>query len=76
MAGAFRRSKLAAMTSDRVRKDSPGHSLRAGFLIQAGWQNANLFEMREHSRHASLEKVGECACDHEQFHKYAAKGFL
>ena len=76
MAGAFRCSKLAAMTSDRVRKDSLGHSLRAGFLIQAGWQNANMFEMPAHSRHASLEKADECACDHEQFHKYTAKGFL
>ncbi len=55
LAGAFRRLKLAAMTSDRVERDSFGHGSRARFQIQAGGQNANLFGMRKHSRYALLE---------------------
>jgi len=53
-----------------------GHSLRAGFLTEAGRQNANLFKMKEHSRHASLEMVAEYVRDHERFREHAGEGFL
>jgi len=50
--------------------------LRAGFLTEAGRQNANLFKMKEHSRHASLEMVAEYVRDHERFREHAGEGFL
>tara|TARA_R110002072_G_scaffold131877_7_gene271923 strand:+ start:2935 stop:3375 length:441 start_codon:yes stop_codon:yes gene_type:complete len=53
-----------------------GHSLRAGFLTEAGRQNANLFKMKEHSRHASIDIVAEYVRDHERFREYAGEGFL
>jgi hypothetical protein len=53
-----------------------GHSLRAGFLTEAGRQSANLFKMKEHSRHSSLEMVAEYVRDHERFREHAGEGFL
>jgi integrase len=53
-----------------------GHSLRAGFLTEAGRQNANLFKMREHSRHASIDMVAAYVRDHERFREHAEEGFL
>ena len=53
-----------------------GHSLRAGFLTEAGRQNANLFKMKEHSRHSSLEMVAEYVRDHEHFREHAGESFL
>lgn len=53
-----------------------GHSLRAGFLTEAGRQNANLFKMREHSRHASIDMVAAYVRDHERFREHAGEGFL
>ena len=52
------------------------HSLRAGFLTEAGRQNANLFKMKEHSRHASLEMVAHYVRDHERFREHAGENFL
>ncbi len=51
------------------------HSLRAGFLTDAGRQNANLFKSKEHSRHASLQMVAEYMRDHERFREHADEGF-
>jgi integrase len=53
-----------------------GHSLRAGFLTEAGRQKANLFKMRQHSRHASIDMVAEYVRDHERFREHAGEGFL
>lgn len=53
-----------------------GHSLRAGFLTEAGRQNANLFKMREHSRHTSIEMVAAYVRDHERFREHAGEAFL
>ena len=53
-----------------------GHSLRAGFLTEAGRQNANLFKMKEHSRHALLEMVADYVRDHERFREHAGERFL
>ena len=52
-----------------------GHSLRAGFLTEAGRQGANLFKMKEHSRHKSLEMLSEYVRDQEVFRNHAAEGF-
>lgn len=53
-----------------------GHSLRAGFLTEAGRQDANLFKMKDHSRHKSLQMVSEYVRDHEAFRDHAGDKFL
>ncbi len=68
--------KAAARSAGYPEALFSGHSLRAGFLTEAGRQNANLFKMREHSRHASIEMVAEYVRDHERFREHAGEGFL
>jgi len=68
--------KAAATAAGYPAEAFSGHSLRAGFLTEAGRQNANLFKMKEHSRHASLEMVAEYVRDHERFREHAGEGFL
>nr|WP_277924456.1 tyrosine-type recombinase/integrase [Sphingomonas sp. CROZ-RG-20F-R02-07] len=68
--------KAAAVAAGYPPEMFSGHSLRAGFLTEAGRQNANLFKMKEHSRHASLEMVAEYVRDHERFREHAGEGFL
>lgn len=68
--------KAAAVAAGYPPDLFSGHSLRAGFLTEAGRQNANLFKMKEHSRHASLEMVAEYVRDHERFREHAGEGFL
>lgn len=53
-----------------------GHSLRAGFLTEAGRQGASPFKMKDHSRHKSLEMVSEYVRDHERFRDLAGDKFL
>ena len=53
-----------------------GHSLRAGFLTEAGRQGANPFRMQEHSRHKSLEMVSEYVRNFELFRDHAGDKFL
>ena len=52
------------------------HSLRAGFLTEAARQGANVFRMRDHSRHKSLEMVGEYVRNHDLFRDHAGDKFL
>lgn len=68
--------KAAASRAGYPEAMFSGHSLRAGFLTEAGRQNANLFKMREHSRHASIEMVAGYVRDHERFREHAGEGFL
>lgn len=68
--------KAAAAAAGYPPQAFSGHSLRAGFLTEAGRQNANLFKMKEHSRHSSLEMVAEYVRDHERFREHAGEGFL
>ena len=68
--------KAAAIAAGYPPALFSGHSLRAGFLTEAGRQNANLFKMKEHSRHASFEMVAEYVRDHERFREHAGEGFL
>ena len=68
--------KAAAIAAGYPAEMFSGHSLRAGFLTEAGRTSANLFKMREHSRHASIEMVAEYVRDHERFREHAGEGFL
>ena len=68
--------KAAAAAAGHSPAEFSGHSLRAGFLTEAGRQNANLFKMKEQSRHASIEMVAEYVRDHERFREHAGEGFL
>ena len=68
--------KAAARAAGHPAQEFSGHSLRAGFLTEAGRQNANLFKMREQSRHASIEMVAEYVRDHERFREHAGAAFL
>lgn len=68
--------KAAAVAAGYPPELFSGHSLRAGFLTEAGRQNANLFKMKEHSRHSSLEMVAEYVRDHERFREHAGESFL
>ena len=54
-----------------------GHSLRAGFLTEAARQpGANVFKMREVSRHRSLEILAEYVREYDAFRDHAGAGFL
>lgn len=68
--------KAAAIAAGHPPEKFSGHSLRAGFLTEAGRTSANLFKMREHSRHGSLDMVAEYVRDHERFREHAGEGFL
>jgi site-specific recombinase XerD len=68
--------KAAAAAAGYPPEVFAGHSLRAGFLTEAGRQNANLFKMRQHSRHASIDMVAEYVRDTERYRDHAGKGFM
>lgn len=68
--------KAAAAAAGYPPEAFAGHSLRAGFLTEAGRQNANLFKMREHSRHASIDMVAEYVRETERYRDHAGKGFM
>lgn len=53
-----------------------GHSLRAGFPTEAAAQGDNLFKMKEHSRHKSLETGSEYVRDQELFRDHAGEKFF
>ncbi len=53
-----------------------GHSLRAGFLTEAASKRANLFKMKDHSRHKSLDTVADYVRDAAMFDDHAGEQFL
>jgi integrase len=53
-----------------------GHSLRAGFLTEAAAKRANLFKMKDHSRHKSLDTVAGYIRDAALFDDHAGEEFL
>lgn len=53
-----------------------GHSLRVGFLTEAASQRANLFKMKDHSRHKSLDTVADYVRDAAMFDDHAGDKFL
>ena len=52
-----------------------GHSLRAGFLTEAGRQGASPFRMQEHSRHKSLDMVSRYVRNFDLFRDHAGDKF-
>jgi len=54
-----------------------GHSLRSGFLTEAARQpGANVFKMREVSRHKSLDILSAYVRNHDAFRDHAGGHFL
>lgn len=54
-----------------------GHSLRSGFLTEAARQpGANVFKMREVSRHKSLDVLAGYVREHDGFRNHAGEQFL
>lgn len=53
-----------------------GHSLRAGFLTEAAAKRANLFKMKDHSRHKSLDTLAGYVRDAAMFDDHAGEEFL
>lgn len=54
-----------------------GHSLRSGFLTEAARQpGANVFKMREVSRHKSLDVLAGYVREHDGFRNHAGEAFL
>ena len=66
------RAELAGYDPDQVA----AHSLRAGFLTEAARRGANIFKMREQSRHKSLEVLSDYVRNHELFTDHAGERFL
>lgn len=66
------RAAAAGYDPDQVA----GHSLRAGFLTEAARRGANIFKMREQSRHKSLEVLSDYVRNHELFANHAGEQFL
>ncbi|KQN22954.1 hypothetical protein ASE86_14350 [Sphingomonas sp. Leaf33] len=57
--------------------DFAGHSLRSGFLTEAARQpGANIFKMREVSRHKSVEILADYVRNHDLFRDHAGERFL
>lgn len=53
-----------------------GHSLRAGFLTEAAQTGANIFKMRDQSRHKSLEVLSDYVRNNDLFEDHAGDEFL
>ena len=71
---------LEAAHADAIRLDPAlfaGHSLRSGFLTEAARQpGANIFKMREVSRHKSLDILAAYVREHDGFRDHAGERFL
>jgi integrase len=68
--------KTAAAAADLDPTLYSAHSLRAGFLTEAAARRANLFKMKDHSRHKSLDTVADYVRDAAMFDDHAGDGFL
>lgn len=56
--------------------DFGAHSLRAGFLTSAGRRGAPVFEMRDVSRHKSMDGLQAYVRDADVFRERAGTGLL
>ena len=56
--------------------DVSAHSLRAGFLTEAARSGANIFKMREQSRHKSLDVLANYVRNNDLFEDHAGDRFL
>ncbi|MGE4404317.1 site-specific integrase [Pseudomonas sp.] len=68
--------KATAAAADLDPALYSAHSLRAGFLTEAAAKRANLFKMKDHSRHKSLDTVADYVRDAAMFDDHAGNGFL
>jgi len=68
--------KTTAAAADLDPSLYSAHSLRAGFLTEAAARRANLFKMKDHSRHKSLDTVADYVRDAAMFDDHAGDGFL
>lgn len=68
--------KTAAAAADLDPALYSAHSLRAGFLTEAAARRANLFKMKDHSRHKSLDTVADYVRDAAMFDDHAGDSFL
>jgi integrase len=68
--------KAAAAAAGLDSSTFSGHSLRAGFLTEAAAKRANLFKMKDHSRHKSLDTVADYVRDASLFDDHAGEQFL
>ena len=66
------RAAAAGFDPDHVA----GHSLRAGFLTEAARSGANIFKMRDQSRHKSLDVLSDYVRNQELFADHAGQRFL
>ena len=53
-----------------------GHSLKTGFVTFAARSGADIWKIREVSRHKSLQVIGTCVRDARLFEKHAGEEFL
>ena len=69
------KARAAAAGLDPV--EFAAHSLRSGFLTEAARKpGANLFKMREVSRHKSLDVLAGYVQSHDLFRDHAGEGFI
>ncbi len=69
--------KARACAADLDPSLFAGHSLRSGFLTEAARQpGANVFKMREVSRHKSLDVLAGYVREHDGFRDHAGEDFL
>lgn len=68
--------KARAQAAGYDPEEVAGHSLRAGFLTEAARRGANIFKMREQSRHKSFEVLSDYVRNHELFADHAGERFL
>lgn len=68
--------KTRALAAGYDPEKLSGHSLRAGFLTEAARRGANIFKMREQSRHKSLEVLSDYIRNQELFADHAGERFL
>lgn len=68
--------KACAAAANLDPKLYSGHSLRAGFLTEAAAKRANMFKMKDHSRHKSLDTVADYVRDASMFEDHAGDKFL
>jgi len=68
--------KAAAAAAGLDPANYSGHSLRSGFLTEAANKRANIFKMKDHARHKSLDTVAGYVRSADIFDDHAGDDFL
>jgi len=71
-----RRIKAAAAAVGLDLANQSGHSLRSGFLTEVANKRANIFNMKDHARHKSLDTVAGYVPSADIFDDHAGDDFL